>query len=106
MGADMNATKSRKSADPVPLLCPSTLFRIARANTPILRQIVARCHVGDSPEEVGDYAVSRLNPASLDWQKDMVRRLARVLHRQNRRSYAAVMGGRLSDTMRRDDIRW
>ena len=79
----------------VPLLCPSTLFRIARANVPMIRMIVGRCHVSESCDAAADYVASRLKPDALAWQVEMTKRIARVVHRQNRKVYGYVMGGRL-----------
>ena len=69
------------------------LMRIARANEGIVYQIVSRCHVGESVSDVGDYAVSRMGPDAADWHKPIVRRLAGMLHRRNRRLHRSVMRG-------------
>ncbi len=74
---------------------PTTLFRVARAHEHMVRMIVGRCHVGEDDGKVVAYAVSRLKRPRLPWEVEVVSRLARVIHRQNRRLYADVMAGSL-----------
>ena len=65
--------------------------------TPIVRQVVNRCHVGTPPRELIRYVRSRLSDEgrSADaWprRKDIYRQ-ALVQHGRNRDEYARVMAG-------------
>lgn len=57
--------------------------------------IVGRCHVGDSFQDVEDYVRSRLTPKGWDEHKAILPRAIRAEHTANREVYCRVMGGRL-----------
>jgi len=66
---------------------------------PIIRQIVDRCHVGDSYTDVARYAISRLKHGKRSYHAmDRANRrelLSQVFeqHARNRELYATVMSG-------------
>ena len=70
-------------------------------NDPILRQIVDRCHVGQSNRAVIRYVVSRLKKGYATWMilsrsvRRGIMRDAIAMHAENRILYRSVMGGRL-----------
>lgn len=67
----------------------------------IIRQIVNRCHVGDSDEEVINYMISRIKGGQKTWKtlaistKEAMAAFAIKVHRQNQDLYGKVMGGLL-----------
>jgi hypothetical protein len=71
--------------------------QIADGLRPILGQIVGRCHVGDSLEDVVEYAKSRLRAGAWESMSEQDRFVFRVtceaLHKRNRAMYREVMGG-------------
>jgi hypothetical protein len=68
---------------------------------PLIRQIVGRCHVGESNRKVIRYVISCLKRKYKTWQATpkATRREAMhqiiAVHRENRQLYRAVMSGRL-----------
>ena len=66
---------------------------------PIIRQIVARCHVSESPRAVARYVISRLARGFETWRSTPRARRRAALrqiyadHAANRRTYAQVMNG-------------
>lgn len=64
----------------------------------IIRQIVERCHVGDSDEKVFEYVLSRLSKSGREGltakQKATLKRAVIAAHRANQKLYSYVMRGR------------
>ena len=66
---------------------------------PIIRQIVARCHVSETPRAVARYVISRLARGYETWRSTPRARRCAALrqiftdHAANRRTYAQVMKG-------------
>ena len=71
--------------------------QIAAGLRPILGQIVGRCHVSDSVEDVIKYAKSRLQKDAWEsmhyQQKQVFLTLCWEIHHVNRELYQNVMGG-------------
>ena len=67
------------------------VLHIARGNRGMVSMIVARCHVSDSFQEVGDYVVSRMTGPVPMWAEKVVRMLSHLEHTRNRREYRSVM---------------
>lgn len=66
----------------------------------MIRQIVGRCHVGDSYLSVIRYVINRMaegyrtfHAQPKAWRKELLREIVTV-HRENRELYRAVMTGR------------
>lgn len=78
-----------------------TLSRPRKPICPILRQIVGRCHVSDSFEEVLEYVISRLanGQKTFDAMKkgdqNELKRQVNHIRNKDRNLYTSVMSGRL-----------
>ena len=59
----------------------------------MVMQVVGRCHVSETKEEVADYVESRLKKNTPDYITEAVRELAVQYHLKNFKEYCQVMGG-------------
>jgi len=66
---------------------------------PIIRQIVDRCHVSETHEEVLEYAISRLKEGQITFdampKKDQTKfkRQVKTCHSKNIKQYCQIMNG-------------
>ena len=67
-------------------------MKLSTART-LVRNIVGRCHVGESNVEVIEYVQSRIKPSSWEEHEKVLKRAIIAEHKANMKVYLHVMGG-------------